>query len=179
MSHCDSCQRETPSAFFVPYCARNPLGTADVTAEEHGNIIDNTVTCETDYCNPDEMTLEEFYRQAGKDANPQTIMERCTVCSCLKPGRAEEPVQKRTQAEEMALAAKENRQPNCVYCRHPIQKVAEEQYDDITWIWNAETRKYEKETEDDSDQPYHECSECPDGCHVHDPDFTENKLIYY
>lgn len=87
--------------------------------------------------------------------------------------------EERTQKEEMALAAKEGRQPLCVYCGHPLDKVSETQYEYITWAWNAEKGGYFQDTVGDSDKPYHQCSKCPDGCGVHDPDFADNDLIYY
>lgn len=85
---------------------------------------------------------------------------------------------KRTQKEEMALAAKQGRQPVCVYCGHPLDKVLETQYEYITWAWNADNGYY-KDAVGDSDKPYHNCSKCPDGCGMHDSDFADNDMIFY
>jgi hypothetical protein len=74
----------------VPYCDRNPLGLASVTAEQHGNIIGGMATCDDDYCNPQERTLEEFHKVAGKDALPQEIFARCQVCQHLKQPDSED-----------------------------------------------------------------------------------------
>lgn len=94
--------------------------------------------------------------------------------SYMKPDK-----KKRTQAEEMALAAKEGRQPVCVYCGHPLDRVSETQHRHISWASNAKMGGYYQDAIDDSDKPYHECLKCPDGCGVHDPDFAGNDLIYY
>lgn len=83
-----------------------------------------------------------------------------------------------TQAEEMVMAFEEGRQPVCVHCGHKLDKVLESQYDDIMWKWTKNGRYY-KRTSGDSDKPYHDCDECKDGCGAHDPDFTDNDLIYY
>lgn len=83
-SYCYNCRRNTKSDLSVPYCDRNPLGTAGVTPEMHGNIISGMPTCDDDYCNPQERALEEFHALAGKDAVPQEIFARCNVCQHLK-----------------------------------------------------------------------------------------------
>jgi hypothetical protein len=85
----------------------------------------------------------------------------------------------RTQAEEMAVAAKERRQPACVHCGHPLNRVRETQHEYISWVWDAEEETFYKDSDGDSDKPYHDRAECPDGCGVHDPEFSENGLIFY
>lgn len=74
----------------MPYCDRNPLGIASVTAEQHGNIKGDMATCDDDYCDPQERALEEFYEIAGKDALPQEVFARCQICQHLKQPRFEE-----------------------------------------------------------------------------------------
>jgi hypothetical protein len=72
------------------------------------------------------------------------------------------------------LAEKEGRQPNCIYCGQPLE-IGQSFYTDVSWKWNAETRKYEKFQEDcsDCDKPY--CLKCGH----HDWDFTNNRWVQY
>lgn len=81
-----------------------------------------------------------------------------------------------SQAEEMELAAQENRQPLCVTCCHPLDKVVEEQHEDIVWKWKD--GKYVKMEDGYSDGAKHVCKQCPDGCGVED-DFVGYTLIDY
>lgn len=90
VSYCHNCRKNTRSDLSVPYCDRNTLGTASVTAEQHGNIIGGMATCDGDYCDPQESSLEEFYELAGKDAVPQEVFSRCQVCQHLKQPEIEE-----------------------------------------------------------------------------------------
>jgi len=90
VSYCHNCKKNTKSDLSVPYCDRNPLGTASVTAEQHGNIIGGMPTCDDEYCSPQERTLEEFYELAGKDAVPQEVFSRCQVCEHLKQPEPDE-----------------------------------------------------------------------------------------
>lgn len=65
----------------------------------------------------------------------------------------------RSQEDEMALALKESRQPLCVYCERPLDRVMQTQYNFIEWKWDSSLRKYVKQEPDaDSDASYHpEC----------------------
>lgn len=90
VSYCYNCRRNTESDLSVPYCDRNPLGLAGVTAEQHGNIIGGMVTCDDGYCDPQERTLEEFYELADKDAVPQETFARCQACQHLKQPDSED-----------------------------------------------------------------------------------------
>lgn len=90
VSYCYNCRKNTKSDLSVPHCDRNPLGLASVTAEQHGNIVGSMATCDDDYCDPQERSLEEFYELAGKDAVPQEMFVRCKVCQHLKQPEFEE-----------------------------------------------------------------------------------------
>lgn len=90
VSYCHNCRKNTESDLSVPYCDRNPLGLAGVTAEQHGNIIESMATCDDGYCNPQERTLEEFYELAGNDAVPEEAFARCQVCQHLKQPDSED-----------------------------------------------------------------------------------------
>jgi hypothetical protein len=90
LSYCHNCRKNTKSDLSVPYCDRNPLGTASIAAEQHGNIIGDMATCDDDYCSPQERSLEEFSELAGKDAVPQEIFSRCQVCQHLKQPEPED-----------------------------------------------------------------------------------------
>lgn len=54
----------------------------------------------------------------------------------------------RTQEEEMELAFSEGRQPNCVYCEKPLDKIVQTQYENIKCEWNRELKKYVKQEYD-------------------------------
>lgn len=90
VSYCHNCRKNTNSNLSVPYCDRNPLGTASIEAEQHGNIIGGMTTCDDDYCSPHERSLEEFYDLAGKEAVPQEVFSRCQLCQHLKQPEPEE-----------------------------------------------------------------------------------------
>lgn len=78
---------------------------------------------------------------------------------------------KRTQKEEMTLAATEKRQPHCVYCLNPLDQVAQTQFETIVWHWDGE--RYLKSTDGDSNPPY-----CPN-CDAQDWAFVDNNLVTY
>ncbi len=77
---------------------------------------------------------------------------------------------KRTQKEEMTLAATEKRQPYCVYCLTPLNHIAQTQFERIVWHWDNE---YIKTTDGDSDPPY-----CPN-CGAKDWAFVDDNLVTY
>ncbi len=79
----------------------------------------------------------------------------------------------KTQAQELADAVKEHRQPICVYCRKLLDVVAQTQYEYILWVWNETDGQFHKsdtysDGSGDSDKPYHQ------GCEVKDYDFVES-----
>lgn len=78
------------------------------------------------------------------------------------------------QADEMERALKESRQPKCMYCNNPLDKICQTQYDRITWEWRPELKKYVKlEPEGDSDAPYHL------DCQSRDYGYVDGKLVSY
>ena len=81
--------------------------------------------------------------------------------------------QEKTQAQELADAAKEHRQPICVYCKKPLDVVAQTQYEYILWVWNETDGLFHKSDSSfdgtgDADKPYHQ------GCEAQDNDFVES-----
>ena len=61
-----------------------------------------------------------------------------------------------TQTEEFAKALKENRQPICVGCGKPLDRVIQHQYEDIGWEWDEDEEQFVKAAEDGgADKPYH------------------------
>lgn len=82
-----------------------------------------------------------------------------------------------TQEQEMALAYQQKRQPNCIYCLHPLDKVVEYQDEKIVWTYDKKLKVYEKKNEGVGEKPYHDCSACEDGCAAADWDFIDYKLI--
>jgi len=79
-----------------------------------------------------------------------------------------------TQQEEFDKAFKEKRQPFCVYCEKPLDKIQETQEVDLYWKWNAKTRKYVKgEGDGCSNKPY--CT----ACETKDWEFTNNGYVEY
>ena len=79
-----------------------------------------------------------------------------------------------TMEEEFELAKKEGRQPRCVHCGKPLDRVEETQLDFITWIWDKKTMSYIKQPPaGDTETPY--CANCG----AHDYEFTQNDFIDY
>ena len=81
--------------------------------------------------------------------------------------------QEKTQAQELADAAKEQRQPTCVYCKKPLDVVAQTQYEYILWVWSETDGQFHKSDSSsygggDADKPYHQ------GCEAEDNDFVES-----
>ena len=63
-----------------------------------------------------------------------------------------------SQEEEYEMAKAENRQPRCVHCGEPLDRILQTQYDDLTWTWNAESMSYDKHDGGDAEKPY--CGNC-------------------
>lgn len=83
---CPNCCSDR-EAEYVPVCDRNPRGLASQTPEEHSNMQEDggIVLCEDDYCNPREITMEEFRAIHDiKDADPQDVITRCHECGTIK-----------------------------------------------------------------------------------------------
>jgi len=79
-----------------------------------------------------------------------------------------------TMAEEFKLATAEGRQPRCIHCGQPLNRVEETQLDFLAWVWNEETKQYDKQpSSGDSDKPY--CANCG----TKDYDFLDNDFIDY
>ena len=75
----------------------------------------------------------------------------------------------KTQAQELADAAKKKRQPICVYCEKPLDVVIQTQYDYIYWTWSDEEKMFMKTNgEGGADKPEH------GGCGARDWDFIES-----
>lgn len=83
------------------------------------------------------------------------------------------------QERETVLAYEQNRQPNCVYCRHPLDEVRQDQDEVISWTYDKILKQYEKSEGGEADTPYHECSECNDSCQAADWAFIDYKLINF
>ena len=74
----------------------------------------------------------------------------------------------------MELAFKEGRQPSCVYCQNPLDKIVQIQYLSIEWEWSKTLKKYIKQDrEGDSEKPYHS------HCWTEDWAFVDEKLVSY
>ncbi len=74
----------------------------------------------------------------------------------------------------MALALKENRQPLCVYCESPLDRILQTQYDVIEWDWYKSLKRYVKQERDgDSDKPYHS------SCGAEDWSYVDGELVSY
>jgi len=84
-----------------------------------------------------------------------------------------------TQEQEMALAYQQKRQPNCVYCSHPLDEVREPQDELIVWRWVSVLKQYQKSEEGSADTPYHFCLQCKDNCEASDWQFIDYKLINF
>lgn len=83
-----------------------------------------------------------------------------------------------TQEEEMKLAAMEKRQPNCVYCKHPLDTVIEYQDMRIVWTYSKQLNEYLKDSSDgDADEPYHMCRKGEKSCEAKDWGFIDYNLI--
>lgn len=63
----------------------------------------------------------------------------------------------RTQEQEMALAYEQKRQPNCVYCKHPLDRVMQPHDVTIVWMWDDVLKKYKKSEDGSAEKPYHYC----------------------
>jgi len=62
------------------------------------------------------------------------------------------------QTAEYELAHKEKRQPRCIDCGQPLDKILQTQYTDLTWTWNSETMSYDKHDGGDAEKP--SCGNC-------------------
>ena len=76
--------------------------------------------------------------------------------------------------EEFELAKAERRQPRCIYCGKPLDRVVEVQSTVIIWTWNAKEKRYYKDDSAGSS----DCPQC-DRCEQKDWDFTSNDFIDY
>jgi hypothetical protein len=80
----------------------------------------------------------------------------------------------RSQDQEMALAFNQKRQPMCVYCEKPLDRILQTQYENIGWEWDGKMKKYIKqECGGDSDKPYHS------SCGAEDWDYVDGELVSY
>jgi hypothetical protein len=85
----------------------------------------------------------------------------------------------RTQEEEMQEAYEQKRQPNCVYCKHPLDIIRQPDISTIVWTWDKILKQYRKETEGCADEPYHYCEECKDSCEAADWGYFDEKLVSF
>ncbi|MEW5840986.1 MAG: hypothetical protein AB1753_08280 [Thermoproteota archaeon] len=83
------------------------------------------------------------------------------------------------QKQEMELAYKSKRQPICIHCQHPLNKVAESQDEEIVWTYDKKLKIYEKRTDGIGEKPYHDCNRCGNGCAAEDWDFIDYRLINF
>jgi hypothetical protein len=78
----------------------------------------------------------------------------------------------RSQEEEMRLASRKGRQPFCVYCQKPLDRINHTQFVFIDWVWDKEKKKYIICSGDgDAEKPY--CANCG----VKDWDFIDSNLV--
>jgi len=76
--------------------------------------------------------------------------------------------------EEYKLAKKEGRQPVCIYCGKPLDKIIQSQLQVITWWWDKEKKCYVKDDcIEDADKPF--CASCD----KEDWDFVDEDLVDY
>ena len=81
----------------------------------------------------------------------------------------------------MELAAEQERQPICTYCKKPLDQVEQVQEEVITWKWDKQTGQYDKH---DSSTDWGAGSVTKTihvGCskNANDDDFVDNDLIDY
>lgn len=86
-------------------------------------------------------------------------------------------VDERTQEQEMVLAYEQKRQPNCLYCSHPLDEVRQTQDEEIVWKWEKILKQYKKSEDGSAEKPYHFCYKCKDNCEAADWAFIDYKLI--
>lgn len=80
----------------------------------------------------------------------------------------------KTQKEECEDAFKENRQPRCVHCGNPLDRVGLIQETHLLWEWDRKQKKYVQTVSDEGlNDPM--CGHC----FSEDWDFTDNKWITY
>ncbi len=125
---------------------------------------------------PGEKTGEKTQMENNQNKKEATSTERSTQVPLTA---SEVDIDDESQAKEMRLAAREKRQPKCVYCGHPLDRVLQTEYDHLTWSWNPEKGWFFRDAVGDADKPYHDCRLCPNGCGARDWDFTDNELISY
>ena len=88
--------------------------------------------------------------------------------------RLTKPTLGEIQRKEFDIAFKEKRQPYCLSCEKPLDRIQETQEVDLFWEWDAKTRKYIKgEGDGCSNKPY--CA----NCETKDWDFTNNGYVEY
>lgn len=85
----------------------------------------------------------------------------------------------KTQEQEMKLSYQQRRQPNCVYCKHPLDIIRQPDIGTIVWTWDGALNKYNKSEEGCAENPYHYCEECKDGCEASDWDYVDEAYVNY
>jgi hypothetical protein len=78
-----------------------------------------------------------------------------------------------SQEQEMALAYEQKRQPNCVYCKKPLDEVRQLQDEEIVWRWDKKLNQYMKSEEGSANKPYHPA------CDSADWGYIDEKLIAF
>jgi hypothetical protein len=77
----------------------------------------------------------------------------------------------KSQLEELEEAAAEQRQPICVWCKQPLQRIEQTFYEYVVFEWDDNQKKYVKliaQPSGDCDKPYHV------SCGATDWDFIES-----
>ena len=74
----------------------------------------------------------------------------------------------RDQGFELEQAVKEKRQPHCVSCGELLDEVFQVQTERICWRWDKSAGRYVKDTDGDSEAPYHP------GCNYEDWELVES-----
>lgn len=80
------------------------------------------------------------------------------------------------ELEEMRNMVNQEKQPQCPYCNKPLE-VIETQGVELRWVWNKETKRFDKTDDGDADG-WSGKPECIN-CGVKDWDFTNNGICEY
>lgn len=79
----------------------------------------------------------------------------------------------------MKEAYEQKRQPMCVYCRHPLDRIVEKQDQDIVWTYDKILKQYRKTEDGVGEKPYHDCGKCADQCYAEDWGYIDERLVTF
>jgi len=78
---CKQCMDNCGTFWELWFCDKNPNGLIHPPME-HGNIIDDTTTCEDGYCNP-RTTAWTHGTPTNKSLRTFELHERCNTCGTI------------------------------------------------------------------------------------------------